>query len=148
MTNPQILRYWAIAFFAAMIAFLAYVVRRSVLPSAPFLAIAGALLIPFSLAVLPFLAVMNRPEQMLVVAIVVGCTLPVLFAGRALGPIARWSLAALFVLLAWVAVAAHIKGFFLLPALLLAALFVIRRPLPMLVVVAGAMLGTFQTFSL
>jgi hypothetical protein len=148
MTNPQILRYWAITFFAVIVAYLSYVVRRIALPTVPYLAIAGALLLPFSLAVLPFLMVMNRPEQMLVVTMVIGCTLPLLLARREFGPLARWTLGALFVLLSWLAVAAHIKGLFLLPALLFAALVVVRQPLPMLAVVAGAAFGTYQTFSL
>lgn len=148
MTNPQILRYWAILIFWAIILYSAWFARRTLCPGAGFLKVIGAVLAPLSLAVLPFQLVMNRPEQGLVVAILLGCTIPVLLEGRRANTVQAWGLAAFYVLLSWTVVATHIKGLFFLPALLAAGFIALRRWLPSIVLAAAATFGVLETLKL
>jgi hypothetical protein len=148
MTNPQILRYWAILIFWAIILYSAWFARRTLCPNAGFLNVIGVVLAPLALAVLPFQLVMNRPEQGLVVAILLGCTIPVLLEGRRVNTVQAWGLAACYVLLSWTVAATHIKGLFFLPALLAAGTLAIRRWLPSIVLTAAAAFGVLETLKL
>ena len=148
MTNPQMLRYWGIAVFVAMIALSAWIVKKTLRPETGYLATAGALIAPLSLGVMPFLLVMNRPEQGLVLMLLIGCATPLLVGTRALTALQVWAIALLFVLLSWMMVGTHIKGIFLLPALLLAAALTIRQWAPTLAVTAAAAFGAVETFRL
>lgn len=148
MTNPQKLRYWGIAVFVAMIALSAWIVKKTLRPEIGYLATAGALIAPLSLGVMPFLLVMNRPEQGLVLTLLIGCATPLLLGTRALTTLQAWAMALLFVLLSWMMVGTHIKGIFLLPALLLAAALSIRQWAPILAVTAAGTFGAVETFRL
>lgn len=148
MTNPQILRYWAMLIFWAIILYSAWFARRTVCPGTGFLKVIGAVSAPLALAVLPFQLVMNRPEQGLVVAILLGCTTPVLLEGRRVNTVQAWGLAAFYVLLSWSVAATHIKGLFFLPALLAAGFIAIRRWLPSIVLAAAATFGVLETLKL
>lgn len=148
MTNPQMLRYWGIAVFVAMIALSAWIVKKTLRPETGYLATAGALIAPLSLGVMPFLLVMNRPEQGLVLMLLIGCATPLLVGTRALTALQVWAIALLFVLLSWMMVGTHIKGIFLLPALLLAAALTIRQWAPTLAVTVAAAFGAVETFRL
>jgi len=148
MTNPQILRYWAMLIFWAIILYSAWFARRTVCPHVGVLKVIGAVLAPLALAVLPFQLVMNRPEQGLVVAILLGCTTPVLLEGRRINTVQAWGLAAFYVLLSWTVAATHIKGLLFLPALLAAGFIAIRRWLPSIVFAAAATFGVLETLNL
>ena len=148
MTNPQILRYWSIGIFLAIVLYCAWFVRFSLKPDIGYAAISGAVLAPLSLGVLPFLLVMNRPEQGLVAAIAVVCTLPSIIASRKLTTLQTWVIALLFVLLSWMIVGTHVKGIFILPALLLAAFLSVKNWGPRLVVLAAASFGAIETYRL
>lgn len=148
MTNPQVLRYWAIATFIAIILYCAWFVRFKLRPVIGYAATIGAVLAPLSLGVLPFLLVLNRPEQGLVLVLVCACTIPSVFGDRKLTILQAWMVAVLFILLCWIAVSTHVKGVFLLPALLLAAFLAIRRWLPSLAVLAAAGFGAMETLRL
>lgn len=148
MTNPQTLRYWAMLIFAAIVFYSAWFARRTVFPETAFLKILGVVCAPLALCVLPFQLVMNRPEQGLVVAILLGCTTPVLLHGRRINTVQAWGLAAFYVLLAWAVAATHIKGLFFLPALLAAGFLAIRRWLPSIVLAAATTFSALETVNL
>lgn len=148
MSNPQILRYWAMLIFWAVALYSAWFVRRTVFPGTAFLKVLGGVLAPLSLTVLPFQLVMNRPEQGLVVAILLGCTVPVLLKGRRLDAVQAWGLAAFYVLLSWTVAATHIKGLFFLPALLVAGVLAIRRWLPSIALAAATAFGALETLDI
>jgi hypothetical protein len=148
MTNPQVLRYWGIASFVAIVLYCAWVVRFNLRPAIGYTATVGAVLAPLSLGVLPFLLVMNRPEQGLLMVMVCGCSIPVILEKRKLTALQIWIAAAVFIFLCWLAVSTHAKGVFLLPALLLAAFLAIRRWLPSLLVLAAAAFGAIETIKL
>src|SRR5579872_1805415 len=103
MTNPQMLRYWAIGIFFALVFYCAWFVRFSLRPAIGYAATVGAVLAPLSLGVLPFLLVMNRPEQGLLVVLVLGCSIPVLLERRKMAALQIWAIAAVFTLLCWLA---------------------------------------------
>ena len=148
MTNPQILRYWAMLIFWAVAVYSAWFARRTVFPATAFLKVLGAVCAPLALAVLPFVLVMNRPEQGIVVAIVLGGTIPVLLKDRRPSSVQAWGLAALYVLLAWTVAATHIKGLFFLPALLVAGFLAIRRWLPSIALAAATIFGVRETLDI
>jgi hypothetical protein len=148
MTNPQMLRYWGIGTFVLIVLYCAWFVRFRLKPDIGYAAITGAVLAPLSLGVLPFLLVMNRPEQELIVAMMVGCTIPLILFSRKLTVLQTWIAAFLFAFLSWIIVGTHIKGIFLLPAFLLAAFLSLRRWAPWLVVLAVAGFGAVETYSL
>ncbi len=148
MTNPQILRYWGIAIFAAIALYCTWFVQLRMRLSIGYPAIAGAVLAPLSLGVLPFLLVINRPEQGLILVVVLGCTIPSILSARKLTPLQSWALASLFALLSWILVGTHVKGVFILPALVLAAVLSIRQWAPILTVVAAAGFGALETIRL
>ena len=148
MTNPQVLRYWAIGIFFAIVLYCAWFVRFSLRPGIGYAASIGAVLAPLSLGVLPFLLVMNRPEQGLLLVVICGCSIPVILEKRKLTSLQIWTTAAVFILLCWIAVSTHAKGVFLLPALLLAACLTMRRWLPSLLVLAAAAFGAIETIRL
>jgi hypothetical protein len=148
MTNPQILRYWGIGIFVAIILYCAWFIRFILKPDIGYAAVAGAVLMPLSLGVLPFLLVMNRPEQGLIAAIIIGCTIPLILAAHKLTILQTWVIASLFALLSWIIVGTHIKGIFILPALLLAAFLSLRKWGPWLAVLAAASFGGFETYRL
>lgn len=148
MTNPQILRYWAMLIFWAIVFYSAWFARRSAFPATPFLKILGVVCAPLSIAVLPFQLVMNRPEQGLVVAILLGCTTPVLLSGRQVNTLQAWCLAAFYLLLSWIVVATHIKGLFFLPALVAAGFLAIKKWLPSITLSVAATFGALETLNL
>lgn len=148
LSNPQRLRYLAIAIFAAIILYLAWFMRRIKITEAPYLVVIGGILAPLSMGVLPFLLVMNRPEQSVIIPLLIGCTLPLLMKDERRQVAQAWLLALLYTLLAWMILASHIKGIFLLPAFLLAAYFAIRRWLPWTAVVVCTTYGAIETFRL
>ena len=148
MTNPQVLRYWGIAFFIAIVLYCAWFVQFSLRPGIGYAASVGAVLAPLSLGVLPFLLVMNRPEQGLLLVMLCGCSIPAVLEKRKLTPWQIWTTAAVFIFLCWIAAGTHPKGVFLLPALLLAAFLTIRRWLPSLLVLAAAAFGAIETIRL
>ena len=86
MTNPQVLRYWAIGIFFAIVLYCAWFVRFSLRPAIGYAASVGAVLAPLSLGVLPFLLVMNRPEQGLLLVMICGCSIPAILEKRKLTP--------------------------------------------------------------
>lgn len=148
MTNPQVLRYWGIATFIAIILYCAWFVQFNLQPAIGYTATVGAVLAPLSLGVLPFLLVLNRPEQGLILVLVCGCSIPSVLRERKLTTLRIWMVTALFVFLCWIAVSTHAKGIFLLPTLLLAAFLTVRRWLPSLAVLAAAGFGAIETFRL
>jgi hypothetical protein len=148
MTNPQILRYWGIVFFLALIAYCTWFVRFHIRPESGILATTGAILAPLSIGVLPFLMVLNRPEQSLLLILTLACTLPLVLDKEASSPAKGWLLALLFAMLSCAAVASHIKGIFLLPLMLLCAYLSIRDWRPTMVVFALSCFGAFQTFKI
>lgn len=148
LSHPQILRYWAIAIFGVVIVYAAWFARRTLWPGTAFLKVLGGVCAPLALAVLPFVLVMNRPEQGMVGILVLGCTLPVLLEGRRITVLQAWGLAGLYVLLAWTIGATHIKGLFFLPALLAAGFLAIRRWLPSAALASAAIFGVHQTLDL
>ena len=145
MTNPQILRYAAMLIFWAIAVYSAWFARRTVFPGTAFLKVLGGVCAPLALAVLPFQLVMNWPEQGIVVAILLGCTLPVLLKDRRLNTVQAWGLAAVYVLLSWTIAATHIKGLFFLPALLAAGFLAIRRWLPSIALAAATIFSVRET---
>ena len=147
MTNPQRLRYWGYGTFLVITLYASWVARRTLKCEAPFVSIFGAVLAPLSLGVLPFLLVFNRPEQPIVISLLIGCTLPFL-VGSPTGVVRTWGLAGLYTLLAWTIIAAHGKGTYFLPALLLAAFIVVRPWLPRIVMLAAFGFGAAETFHL
>ena len=148
MTNPQVLRYWGIAFFFVIVLYCAWFVQFNLRPAIGYAASVGAVLAPLSLGVLPFLLVMNRPEQGLLLVMICGCSIPVILEKRKPTGLQIWTTAAVFILLCWIAVSTHAKGVFLLPALLLAAFLAIRRWLPSLLVLAAAAFGAIETIKI
>jgi hypothetical protein len=110
----------------------------------------GIVLSPLSLGVMPFLMGFNRPEQHLVVVVCLAFGLALLVRSREapLSPRATWLLAAAYALLTTMLMASHMKGVFLMPALLVAAAAAIRRPLPCVGVVALASVSAWSTFLL
>lgn len=148
MTNPQVLRYWGIAIFFAIVLYCAWFVRYNLRPAIGYIATVGVVLAPLSLGVLPFLLIMNRPEQGLLLVLMLGCSIPVILGKRKLTALQIWAMAAVFIFLCWIAVGTHVKGVFLLPALLLAAFLTIRRWLPSLLVLAAAAFGAIETIKL
>ncbi len=148
MTNPQVLRYSGIGIFVAIVLYCAWFVRFTLRPAIGYAATVGAVLTPMSLGVLPFLLVMNRPEQGLVLVMICGCSIPMILGNHKLNISQIWTIAAVFIFLCWIIVSTHAKGVILLPALLLAAYLTIRRWLPSLVVLAAAAFGAVETIRL
>jgi hypothetical protein len=148
MTNPQMLRYWSIGCLVLIVLYCAWFVRFRIKPDIGFAATAGAVLAPLSLGVLPFLLVMNRPEQELVMIMIMACTIPLMLASRKLTTVQTWIVAFLFALLSWIIVGTHIKGIFLLPAFLLAAFLSLRKWIPWVTVLAVAGFGAIETYRL
>jgi hypothetical protein len=148
MTNPQVLRYGGVLGFIAIIVYCAWFVRFNLRLEIGRLSTVGAVLAPMSLGVLPFLLVLNRPEQALVLVLVCGCTIPAIVRDRKLTILQTWMISALFILLCWLAVSTHIKAIFVLPALLTAAFLALRQWLPSLTILAAACFGAIETFRL
>jgi hypothetical protein len=148
MTNPQRLRYWGYGIFLAATLYASWVARRTLKCEAPFLSIFGAVLAPLTLGVLPFLVVFNRPEQPIVISLLVGCTLPFFAANSPMRSLRSWGFAGVYSLLAWTMTAAHLKGVYFLPALLLAAFIVVRQWLPRIAMLAAFGFGAAETYQL
>jgi hypothetical protein len=148
MTNPQDLRYSGIGIFVLIVLYCAWFVRFRIRPDIGYAAAAGAVLAPLSLGVLPFLLVMNRPEQALVAVMLIGCTVPLMLGSRKLTAWQTWTVAFLFAFLSWMMMATHIKGIFLLPAFLLAAFLSLRKWIPWLAVSVAATFSAVETYGL
>ena len=149
MTNPQDLRYWGIGIFVLIVLYCAWFVRYRVRPDLGYAATAGVVLAPLSLGVLPFLLVMNRPEQVLIAAMLIGCTVPLMIlTSQKLSVWQTWMVAFLFIFLSWIIMGTHIKGIFLLPAFLLAAFLSLRKWIPWLAVLAAATFSAIETYGL
>jgi hypothetical protein len=110
----------------------------------------GIVLSPLSLGMMPFLLSFNRPEQQLLVIICLTIALTVLVRSRPTSPPSwmKWLLAGIYALLATFLMAVHMKGLFLMPALLVAAVAAIRSPLPSAFVGAVASISAWETFVL
>lgn len=103
-----------------------------------------------SLGVMPFLMAFSRPEQHVLVIVSAALGLAVLVSSRK-KPVRAWEawmLAAAYALLAASLLAAHVKGAFLLPALLVAAAAAIRRPVPWLATFGVALYSCWETYAI
>jgi hypothetical protein len=148
MTNPQRLRYWGYGIFLATTLYASWVAKRTLKCEAPFLSIFGAVLAPLTLGALPFLVVFNRPEQPIVISLLIGCTLPFFAASSPMRSLRSWGFAGVYSLLAWTLTASHLKGIYFLPALLLAAFIVVRPWLPRIAMLAAFGFGVAETYQL
>jgi hypothetical protein len=150
MTNPQILRYWGVAIFCGLMGYATWFAWHRLRPQLHPLAICGGILVPLSFGVLPFLTVLNRPEQGLMLILVLACTLPFIFheRERERSPALTWLLALVYVLLSWMILAIHMKAVFLLPVMLLSACCCLRKWRPITLVVAAVGFGAWQTLTL
>ena len=146
-SDPRSLRLPAVGIFLAILLYLGWLAWRIAGGSIPLLAALGIVVAGLSLGVLPFLEVLNRPEQSIVVLVLIACTLPVLVStDPARSGWRPWIFAAIYAFLGCQLVAAHIKAIFFLPAIAFSAFVMIRRPLPLALSLAVISFGVVETY--
>ena len=148
MGDPQRLRFWGLGTFLAIVLYASWAARRLVQPKAPFVCVFGAVLAPLTLGVLPFLLVFSRPEQPIVLSLLLGCTLPFVLPSSQAGNVRSWVFVALYTFLAWTMTAAHLKAIYFLPVLLFAAFIMVRSWLPRIVLCATFGYSAVETLNI
>ena len=150
MSDTRWLRVWGVAVFLFLLIATALLLPKIVPTKYGLLSRIGIVLSLTSIGVLPFLMSFNRPEEHVLLVVFLAIAIVVLVRSRATSPSAwmTWLLAAAYSFLATLLMAAHIKGLFLMPALLIAAWAAIRRPLPFACVASVASVSVWETFLL
>jgi len=126
LSNIYKLRYISLTIFLFIILYLAWFVRKIKITNLPFLNSVGIVLAPFSFGVLPFMLVMNRPEQLMVLLIILACTLPIII-NKKIKFIISCVFAIFYLIISWIILGTHFKSSFFLPSILLSAFFLIKN---------------------
>lgn len=148
LSDANRLRYGGILTFGALLVAICVLLWRTLYRDTALAQILGIACAAVTIGAMPFLMVFNRPEQGVLLSLFAGTGVAAAASSAGYRPRSwqTWGLALLFVLLCWIAVTAHVKAIFLLPAMLIAAAIAVRRWLPMIAVVGGGGFAAFETF--
>ena len=150
LSNPYRLRYGGILMFVLLLVGMSMAIRRALYRTTPLVQVAGLACAAMTIGVMPFLAIFNRPEQGVLLALfeITGSAALLYLPYKKRSSWQSWALAAAFLFLICMALAAHIKSLFLVPAMLIAAIITIRRWLPSIVMLGGTAYAVYETFTL